>query len=30
VKTPHGCPYAMMIDSAFYCNHPQGHNNCRG
>jgi hypothetical protein len=30
VKTPYSCPYAMMINSTFYCNHPQGHNNCRG
>jgi hypothetical protein len=30
VETPSSCPYAMAINGAFYCNHPQGHNNCRG
>ena len=30
VKTANSCPYAMMIDSALFCNHPQGHNNCCG
>ena len=28
VNNPDSCPYAMTIDDAYYCNHPQGHNNC--
>ena len=27
VKTPLGCPYAMIIDNCFFCNHPHGRDN---
>ncbi|HTP67091.1 MAG TPA: hypothetical protein VMJ66_16995 [Geobacteraceae bacterium] len=28
VNWAHGCPYAMLIDDALFCNHPHGHDRC--